>query len=48
VHAAVLAIEIIVDVKGAKTPACPGKKQPQSEIESWDRDLDTDLAAIKA
>jgi ADP-ribosylglycohydrolase/protein-tyrosine phosphatase len=27
---------------------CPGKKQSQSETGSWDRDLDTDLAAIKA
>lgn len=27
---------------------CPGKKQPQSETGSWDRELDTDLAAIKA
>jgi ADP-ribosylglycohydrolase/protein-tyrosine phosphatase len=27
---------------------CPGKKQSQSETGSWDRDLDTDLATIKA
>lgn len=27
---------------------CPGKKQPQSETGSWNRDLDIDLAAIKA
>lgn len=27
---------------------CPGKKQIHGETGSWDRDLDTDLAAIKA